>query len=242
VARIVRPELVVLGCVLGLAGLAWLDLLLHGHAMCAWRAEPWRWADLAMATAMWAVMMVAMMLPSAAPMTMTLARLDRRGRARGGAGVPVPLFVAGYVLVWTGWSALAAALQWALQSTLLLSPHLTLDAAAPAGGVLITAGLYQLTPLKSACLARCQSPMGFLLTRWRAGRGGAMVMGLQHGAYCVGCCWALMAVLFVVGAMNLAWVAGLTGYVLLEKIVPGAVPSRIVGLGLVGWGVLVLLA
>jgi predicted metal-binding membrane protein len=191
---------------------------------------------------MWAVMMVAMMLPSAAPVTMLFARLDRRRRADGGAGVPVALFVAGYLLVWTGWSVLAAALQWILRSTLLLSPHLALDEAALAGGVLITAGLYQLTPLKKSCLARCQSPIGFLVTHWRAGRKGALVMGLRHGAYCVGCCSALMAILFVVGAMNLVWVAALTGYVLLEKSVPGLVPTRLVGVGLLGWGLFVLIA
>jgi predicted metal-binding membrane protein len=232
---------VVLGCVLGLAGLAWADLLRRGQTMCVPPDAPWQWPDLATGILMWAVMMVAMMLPSAAPMTLLFARLDRRRRAGGNAGVPTALFVTGYVLVWTGWSVLAAAGAWALQSTLLLSPHLTLDAPSLAGGVLVAAGVYQTTPLKTACLAGCQSPMGFLLTRWREGRAGALVMGLRHGAICVGCCWALMGLLFVVGVMNLAWVAALTGYVLLEKSVAGALPSRLVGLGLVGWGLFVLI-
>lgn len=189
-----------------------------------------------MAIVMWSVMMVAMMLPSAAPMTMLFARIQRHRRAAGQAATPVILFVGGYVLVWTVWSVLAALLQWAFQSTLVMAHDLALESASLAGAFVIVAGLYQLTPLKTVCLRHCQSPLGFLATRWREGWTGALGMGTRHGAYCVGCCWALMGLLFVVGVMNLAWVAGLTGYVLLEKVVPWLAASRIVGVGLVAWG------
>lgn len=224
----------------GLAALAWLDLTRHG---CTVPAQPWQWADLGTAAAMWTVMMAAMMVPSTAPMVMAFDRVQRHRRASGQTATPLMLFVTGYLIVWTGWSVAAAGLQWGLQSALLLSPHLALESAAVAGGVLIAAGLYQFTPLKTACLAHCQSPMAFFLTRWRAGGAGAVAMGFRHGAYCVGCCWVLMGLLFVVGVMNLAWVAGLSAYVLLEKLggIRTAI-SRIVGLGLVGWGLHVAMA
>ncbi len=210
--------------------------------MCAAISAPWQWTDLGMAIAMWSVMMVAMMVPSAAPMAVLFARMQRHRRATGQAATPLALFVAGYVLVWTGWSVLAAVVQWALQSTLVLSHHLTLESSRAAGGLLVLAGIYQLTPFKGRCLVHCQSPMGFFMTRWREGSAGALDMGIHHGLYCVGCCSALMALLFVVGIMNLAWVAGLTAYVLLEKLVPWVAAWRAVGVGLIGWGVFVLVA
>jgi predicted metal-binding membrane protein len=235
-----RPDLVVLGGVTALAAVAWADLFRRGDMMCA--DTPWLWSELGMAIVMWSVMMVAMMLPSATPMTMIFARLQRQRRAAGQAATPVTLFVAGYLLVWTGFSIAAAILQWALQSTLIVSMHLTLENTALAGAFLVVAGLYQLTPLKTACLAHCQSPIGFIAGHWRDGWLGALDMGVRHGAYCVGCCWALMCLLFVFGVMNLAWVAALSGYVLAEKVIPWLAASRLVGLALIVWGSWIALA
>lgn len=235
-----RPDLVVAAGVLGLAAVAWWDLLRRGDVLCAAIAAPWQWGDLGMAIAMWSIMMVAMMVPSAAPMAMTFARVQRHRRATGQVATPLALFVAGYVLVWTAWSVGAATLQWAMQSLLLLSHHLTLESSWLAGAVLIAAGIYQWTPLKARCLVHCRSPLGFFLARWREGWAGALGMGARHGLYCVGCCSALMALLFVVGVMNMVWVAGLTAYVLAEKLLPWAAASRGVGAVLVVWGVAVL--
>ncbi|MGH7899249.1 MAG: DUF2182 domain-containing protein [Candidatus Binatia bacterium] len=242
-ARILEwPQLAALGSLLGLAALAWIDLVRHGEALCMAPERPWETSALGLAFLMWAVMMVAMMLPSAAPMMMIFATLQRRRSAAGEMAVPVALFVDGYVVVWTAWSALAAAIQWALQSTLELSMELSLERASIAGAVLIIAGLYQLTPLKTLCLVHCQSPMAFLLTQWRDGRLGALRMGIRHGTYCVGCCSALMALLFVVGVMDLAWVAALTAYVLLEKVVVWSGISRLVGVALASVGVWLMFA
>jgi predicted metal-binding membrane protein len=228
----------------GLAAVAWWDLL-RDEGMCAAISAPWRLVDLRRAIVMWSVMMVAMMVPSAVPMTLLYARIQRQRRLAGQVATPATLFVAGYVIVWTAWSVGAAALQWALQSLLLMTHELVLPSGALAGLFLVVAGLYQLTPWKSRCLVHCQSPIGFFVTRWRDGWKGALDMGIHHGAYCVGCCWALMGLLFVVGVMNLAWVAGLTAYVVLEKIVPvrkWSVASRAVGVALVGWGLAMTLA
>ena len=202
---------------------------------------PWLLPELRMAIVMWTVMMVAMMLPSATPMAMLFARIQRHRRASGEAATPVTLFIAGYVLTWTGWSVLAATLQWSFQSMLLMTPQLTLESATLGGVFLIIAGIYQLTPLKNLCLVHCQSPIGFFVSRWREGWAGALEMGARHGGYCIGCCWALMGLLFVVGVMNLAWVAVLSAYVLVEKALPKLAASRLVGLALVGWGLWVVI-
>jgi len=186
---------------------------------------------------MWAVMMVAMMVPAASPMILTFATINRRRAAAGTPAVPTAVFLAGYLVIWSAFSLAAAALQGALQAAALLAPA-TLTVTPLVGGVLlIAAGLYQLTPLKYACLARCQSPLGFILSEWREGPRGAFVMGLRHGAFCVGCCWALMALLFVAGVMNLLWVAAIAAFVLVEKMVPRArAVSWSAGAALLAWG------
>ena len=198
---------------------------------------PWSPADLFFTFAMWTVMMVGMMAGSAAPMIFLFAGACA-GRGARGAPLAALMFGSGYLLVWVGFSAAAALAQWALRAAMLLSPE---TAVAPrlGGAILVGAGLYQLTPIKGACLNHCQSPMGFLMTKWRDGAIGALQMGVRHGAYCVGCCWALMSVLFVVGVMNLVWVAALTGVVLIEKVGPGgAVVARLAGAIMVVAGVL----
>jgi predicted metal-binding membrane protein len=149
----------------------------------------------------------------------------------------VPSFGLGYLIVWLAFSACATAAQWALHEGALLSPTMATSSTSVAGVILITAGAYQLTPLKTGCLARCRSPVGFLMSNWRDGSSGAVLMGLRHGLFCLGCCWALMAVLFVVGVMNLAWVGVLTLFILAEKIGPtGARVARAGGAILIALG------
>jgi predicted metal-binding membrane protein len=207
--------------------------------MDGWLMRPavWTPAYAVLIFAMWWVMMVAMMLPSAAPMLLLFARVNRKDRSAGAPLVPTALFAGGYLLGWGGFCAVAAALQWGLESARLLSPMLVTTNRWLGAGILIAAGLSQFTPLKAMCLRRCRTPLGFLLGNWRSGRLGALRMGLEHGAFCLGCCWFLMALLFFGGVMNLYWIAGLAVFVLLEKTVPlGHWLGRLAGAVLVAWG------
>jgi predicted metal-binding membrane protein len=191
--------------------------------------------------AMWWVMMIAMMLPSATPMLLLFARINRKEKGGGRPYVPTSIFAAGYLLAWGGFSALAAALQWMLEQLGLLSGMMVATSYWLGGVILVFAGLWQLTPLKSACLRQCRSPLGFLVQSWRPGQLGALRMGLQHGASCLGCCWFLMGLLFFGGIMNLFWIAGLAVYVLLEKTIPrGDLLGRAAGLAAAAGGVLML--
>ncbi len=188
---------------------------------------------------MWAVMMVAMMLPSAAPMILLVLGVYRR-RDDPQARLAAVMFVAGYVVAWTGFSAVAASLQLVLHRTALLAADMRLSSAWLSGGVLLLVGVYQWLPIKNVCLTHCQSPIGFLSAHWREGAPGGLSMGLRHGLFCIGCCWLLMTMLFVVGVMNLFWVAAIAVFVLLEKLVPrGVVLGRIAGLGVAAWGIYV---
>ena len=189
---------------------------------------------------MWAIMMMGMMVPSAAPMILVFATINRRRSETGGAAVATGIFVAGYLVAWTAFSALATAGQWGLERAAAVSPDMLRATPFVGGLLLIVAGIYQVTPLKRACLARCQSPLGFVLNEWREGAAGAFVMGLRHGAFCVGCCWLLMALLFVAGVMNLFWVATIAAFVLAEKLVPLPVVSWGAGVVLVASGVWLL--
>jgi predicted metal-binding membrane protein len=190
---------------------------------------------------MWWVMMAAMMLPSAAPILLLFARINRKEKSAGRPFIPTGMFAAGYLVAWGGFSALAAGLQWALERLGLLSPMMTTTSYSLGGAILLAAGVWQLTPIKGICLRHCRSPMGFLVQSWRPGRGGAFRMGLEHGSFCLGCCWFLMGLLFFGGIMNLFWIIGLAAFVLLEKTVPmGSWIGRIVGVGAAAWGVLLL--
>jgi predicted metal-binding membrane protein len=203
--------------------------------------HPWGWVEIGGLVVMWALMMVAMMTPAAAPMILMFATIHRRRAAEGRPTVPTAIFILGYLLVWTLYSAVAAFTQAGLHAAALLSPAMAATSPLLAGGLLVAAGVFQWTPLKRACLAACRSPLSFLMTGWREGRGGALVMGLRHGLYCLGCCWALMALLFVAGVMNLLWVAAIAVAVLVEKVIPrGELVSRLVGVALIGAGALVL--
>lgn len=232
----------------GIAALAWAYLLRLGAAgMDPSMAMPdmrgWGAVDALLLFVMWAVMMVATMLPAASPMILMFTAVNRRRAAEGRALARTGLFVLGDVIVWSGYSVLAALAQWALHDRALLSPAMRTSSPALGGGLLVAAGIFQWTPLKRACLRTCRSPLAFLTTEWREGAAGALVMGLRHGAYCVGCCWALMALLFVAGVMNLAWVAAIAVFVLAEKVVPGGEGlGRAAGLLLVAAGVVVAAA
>ena len=186
---------------------------------------------------MWWVMMIGMMLPSALPMTLTFATVNRRRRALGTPYVPTAVFVAGYVLAWGAFSVAATALQWGLERAALMAPMMRTSSPLLGGLLFVAAGLYQLTPLKHACLRRCRSPLAFVLERWRDGTAGALRMGAEHGAYCLGCCALLMALLFVGGVMNLLWVAAIAGWVLVEKVLPrGAMLARAAGVSAIAFG------
>ena len=197
---------------------------------------------------MWWIMMIAMMVPSAAPMILLFARVHRHHQKQAQldkSAVPTAAFVAGYLLAWLAFSLVATALQWLLETAGLMHSMLMWSTSATLSGMfLLAAGLYQLSPLKNSCLAHCRSPVDFLSRHWRNGHLGAARMGIDHGLYCVGCCWFLMALLFVGGIMNLVWIAGLAIFVLLEKLVPaGHLVARISGgLMIVSGGYLLLLA
>lgn len=207
------------------------------QAMTQPNPEPWRALDLLLAFGMWAVMMVAMMTPTAAPMLLTLGHLVRQRSARHRFFAISIAFLAGYILVWLGFSAGATALQWGLHSARLLSAGVIRATPAVGGLLLVLAGAYQFTALKDRCASVCRSPIDFLMTEWRDGTRGALQMGVRHGVYCVGCCWLLMLVLFAVGVMNLVWVALIAVAVLFEKAIPGGrLVTLPVGVLLVGWG------
>lgn len=257
--RIVRREQALIG--LGLAtitGLAWLYVLLGAGtgmstiAMTTWQFPPphpatmpagdWNAAYWLVMLLMWWVMMVAMMVPSAAPMILLYARVVRHGQARGqipGTLAPTAFFAAGYLACWLGFSALATALQFALERFgLVHGMWMWSTSRWLTAGLLILAGLFQLTPLKTACLDHCRAPAAFLSHHFHPGRLAAFRLGVVHGAYCLGCCWALMLLLFAAGIMNLVWIAGLAILVLVEKLAPfGARLATPTAVLLVGTGV-----
>ena len=192
--------------------------------------------------AMWWVMMVAMMLPSVAPAVLLYAALLERTQDGGSAAPQAVVFLFGYLLAWAGFSLLAMLAQWGLEAAGVVSAGMMTLLESTAGGlVLLAAGLFQFTPLKGACLATCRSPARFIARHYRRGTLGALRLGLIHGAYCLGCCWALMVLLFVGGVMNLYWIVGLTLLVAVEKLLPyGDWVARIVGAGLIGWGAVIV--
>ena len=246
-----RDRIVVVAALGGLIVVAWTYLLYLAHGMSDAEMSdmpgmsltmpdmhPWSWVEFGALVVMWAVMMVAMMTPAAAPMLLTFAAVHRRRTDQGGPGVPTSIFALGYLLIWTVFSAVAAAGQVALHARALLSPEMAAAGPVLAGALLVAAGAFQWTPLKRACLSACRSPLSFLMSHWREGGAGSLLMGLQHGLYCLGCCWALMGLLFVAGVMNLVWVAGIALIVLIEKVAPrGDVFARLTGVVLAAAGV-----
>ncbi len=190
---------------------------------------------------MWSVMMVAMMLPSASPLILLHVRVNRQQEDGGDGFHGTVAFAIGYLLVWTSFSAVATLLQWGLEQLAVLSPMMASTSSLLGAGLLLAAGIYQLTPFKDACLRHCRSPVHSLMQHWRRGTSGAFIMGFHHGVYCIGCCWLLMALLFVFGVMNLVWIAVLSVLVLLEKVAPqGKLVARAAGVGFIVAGVFVL--
>jgi predicted metal-binding membrane protein len=208
-----------------LSGLAVLTLLCWfsffaapmPHAM---HMRVWTLGDFAVVFVMWTVMMVAMMAPSASPMVLTFGAMNRRRRNGGKPYVSATVFFAGYLAIWTGFSALAAVAQWELHRAALLSSAMAASSPALSGGLLVAAGVFQWTPWKDSCLRRCRSPLAFLISEWRNGNWGAFHMGMRHGLYCLGCCWFLMLLPFVAGVMNFLWMAAITVFILVEKALP----------------------
>jgi predicted metal-binding membrane protein len=190
---------------------------------------------------MWWLMMLATMLPSAAPMILLFAALTRKQLESRAPFMGTSLFGFGYLAVWAGFSALAVALQWQLSRIALLSPMMVTTSVVLGALLLLGAGVWQLTPLKNACLRHCRAPAEFLTLHWRAGQAGAVQMGILHGFYCLGCCWMLMLLLFYGGIMNVYWIAGLATLILLEKITPlGTWISGFIGVALIVWGGILL--
>ncbi len=256
-----RGDVVVVAALIALMLLAWLALLggagtgMNPFAMSTWRwpaalpPEPmtaWSLSYWLIAFFMWAVMMVAMMLPGASPMVLLYARVVRQAEAHGGAlhaRVAIAAFASGYLTIWILFSALAVCLQWGLERVGAMSAMMSISPTLLSGGVSIAAGLYQLTRIKRTCLAHCRGPAAFLAAHWRPGLSGAFCMGLAHGTYCLACCAVLMLLLFVGGVMNLVWIAGLTLIVAVEKLAPfGAGAATATGAILIAGGCALVLA
>jgi predicted metal-binding membrane protein len=243
-----RERIAVLAGLAGLSLLAWIYLVWMARAMGglagmdAMQLRPWTGVDFLLMFAMWAVMMVGMMVPSATPMTLVYAAVARKAERQGSAIAPAFVFVAGYVAVWMLFSLAATITQWGLERLALLSPMLVAKSPLLGGGLLVAAGIYQLTPAKDACLRHCRAPAHFFARHWRPGAAGAFRLGLVHGAFCLGCCWVLMGLLFFGGVMNLLWIAAITLFVLLEKTTAfGVAAGRLAGAALVATGACVIL-
>jgi predicted metal-binding membrane protein len=238
-APLVASLIVVLATVAAWAWIVPMAVDMYGPmtGASAWMMRSvWDTPHIVLLWLMWAVMMAAMMLPSALPLVLMYSGLVRR-RQQTAAVAHTMALVSGYVFAWAAFSAAATALQLALHRALLLTPMMEMPDRRAAAVVLLGAGIYQFTPWKATCLTQCRSPLSFVMTRWRAGAGGALIMGAHHGAYCIGCCWALMALLFVGGVMNLAVILALTALVAIEKVTPlGVAASRAFGALLIGTG------
>ncbi|MGH3578952.1 MAG: DUF2182 domain-containing protein, partial [Mycobacterium sp.] len=206
-----------------------------GHAVqSVMQMRTWSATESGLMLSMWAVMMVAMMLPTAVPTTLVYAAVARKAARDGNPIAPTSVFVAGYLVVWALFSMAAAAGQRGLDQMAVLSPAMASASPLLGSALLIAAGVYELTPMKHACLAQCRAPAHFIADNWRPGPTGAFRMGLGHGAYCLGCCWILMGLLFLGGVMNLLWIAAIAVFVLLEKTMPfGVNGGRVVGIAMV---------
>lgn len=245
-----RDRIAILSALCGVTVLAWAYILYLWAKMPAMnmstsdsmmQIHPWMPADFVFMFFMWAIMMVGMMLPSAAPMILLYAGMMRKAERQGAPMASTAAFVCGYLVMWCLFSVGATLLQWGLHRAALLSLMMVTKSQLLGGGLLIIAGLYQLTPWKNVCLDHCRSPAHFFFHHWRPGVSGAFRLGLEHGAFCLGCCWALMGLLFFGGVMNLLWIAGITIFVFLEKVLPfGVWGGRLAGGGLIVLGLVVV--
>jgi predicted metal-binding membrane protein len=253
-----RDRVIVAATLIALSALTWsyliwlaADMEMGGMDMSEFRmipsglglmmpAEaPWTPIEFAYVFAMWAVMMIGMMTPSATPMILIYARVGRQAASQQQPFAATSWFAGGYLLSWTGFAFAATVSQWGIERLGWLTTDMTLANDIVGGIVLIAVGLYQWTPLKDVCLRQCQAPLQFIQRHggFRSDVGGSLALGLRHGAYCIGCCWVLMALLFIGGVMNVLWIAVITIFVLLEKLVPaGRVISRVAGVGFLAAG------
>ncbi len=239
-----RDRAIVLAALLGVAAIAWTDVLFMARSMSDMVAMPgmadmpgmtldsfgmmspqfaqWSAAHFGSILAMWTVMMIGMMTPSVAPMILIYTQVARR-QAQAQPFASAGWFAGGYLLAWTAFSLIATTAQWALEQGALLTPMMASASHALGGLLLIAAGVYQWLPIKHACLSQCRAPLSFIMSHggFQSHAAGSLRLGIQHGLYCIGCCWVLMALLFVGGVMNLLWIAALMIFVLLEKIIPG---------------------
>jgi predicted metal-binding membrane protein len=258
-----RERAVVIAALAILTALAWMDLAwladdmaMGGMDMSEFRmipagqglmmpaGAPWQPIEFAYVFAMWTVMMIGMMTPSVAPMILIYARVGRQADMSGQPFAASAWFAAGYLVAWMAFSLAATFAQWALQRAALLTPMMESASNVLGGVVLIAAGVYQWTPVKEACLSYCQAPLTFIMRHggFRREAAGALTLGFRHGLYCIGCCWALMLLLFVGGIMNLLWIAALAMLVLFEKTVPfGKSVSRVAGVAFIATGAWLLL-
>ena len=256
-----RDRVIIVASIVVLIVLAWFDLVwlandmeMGGMDMTGYRmipagqalmmpaSSPWRPIEFGYVFVMWVVMMIGMMTPSVTPMLLVYARVGREA-TESRPFASVAWFASGYFLAWVSFSLVATSLQWALERATLLTPMMTSDSNILSGILLILAGLYQWTPLKDVCLWQCQAPLGFVLSHggFKRTTTGSLMLGFRHGAYCLGCCWALMVLLFTLGVMSLFWIAALAILVLLEKVAPsGRGIARIAGLAFFAVGVWML--
>lgn len=245
-----RDRLIILASLLIITALAWSYLailavsmtdMISSNSTDMMKIKPWSGIDFILMFLMWAVMMVAMMIPSAAPMILLFSMFNRKMREQGHQFVSTYIFIAGYIFVWSVFSLVATLLQWQLEQAALLSSMMVSSSPILGGVILILGGVYQWTPIKRTCVKHCRSPVQFISSNWRKGIFGAFIMGLEHGVFCLGCCWVLMALLFVGGVMNLMWIATISIFVLVEKVVPsGDVIGRLSGFLLVATGIFLI--
>ena len=257
-----RDRTIIIAAVGVLTVLAWIDLVwlaqdmrMGGMDMTGFRmipagqglmmpaSEPWKPIEFGYVFAMWSVMMIGMMTPSASPMILVYARVARQAVTSGKPFAATAWFAGGYLLAWIAFSLAATSAQWALERATLLTPMMATSSDILGGVVLIVAGLYQWTQLKEACLSNCQAPLTFIVRHggFRGDPASSLTLGLRHGMYCIGCCWALMALLFISGVMNIFWIAVLAIFVLLEKVIPlGRIIARLAGMAFLTAGVWML--
>jgi len=241
-----RDRIVILSTLIGVSVLAWAYVIYLWVKMPAMDAgvpgamiklHPWTSVDFVFMFLMWAIMMVGMMLPSAAPMTLLYAGMVRKAERQGTPMTPIAAFVSGYLAMWCLFSVGATLVQWSLHEAAMLSPMMMAKSQVFGAALLIVAGVYQLTPWKTVCLDHCRSPAHFIAEHWRAGASGAFRLGFHHGAFCLGCCWVLMGLLFVGGVMNLFWIAAIAIFVFLEKVLPaefiGVQLRSVAGIGMI---------
>ena len=238
---------IILAALMVLSTLAWWYTIYLAKTMdcCLFTIKGgpfWSGQQFWMMFVMWVVMMVAMMVPTIAPMVLVFAMVNRKRYEQAKPYVPTGFFLIGYLIVWTVFSLLMTFLQEWLQARAFISAHMVLNNQTMQGSILILAGIFQWTPFKNKCLTHCRSPFDFIMTGWREGAGGAIMMGLRHGTFCLGCRWLLMLLLFVGGVMNIAWIVLLTVFVLGEKIFPyGRFMSRVAGAGFFAWGATIIM-